>query len=248
MAWKPPECHVLNAICGVSVGLCAEYDVCGGFQSAQVAGSFSGSRYSAFTVGTRGSEMSTIRAHPQGQPWPDPVAVPYTSSETQTQSRSQSLIALCAPGPDHVGRASLSVIGRGCGEGVPFAKSDTSTTANPPVSSAKYAVLPSLLTVSECRPPVGFCAGAGAAGNRVKPCSPLKRVVGDCPFRTGEMSQTENGQLGEPPLVPHVEPALPANSSARSGFPGSSHRKNSWVFTLNWLSSCGVVAFAPEMS
>jgi hypothetical protein len=32
-AWKPPECQVVNAICGVSVGLCAEYDVHGGFQS-----------------------------------------------------------------------------------------------------------------------------------------------------------------------------------------------------------------------
>ena len=136
-AWKPPECQVLNAICGVSVGLCAEYDVCGGFQVAQVDGSFSGTRYSASTVGTRGSEISTIRAHPHGQPWPAPVAVPYTSSETQTQSRPQSLTALWAPGPDQTGRASLSVIGRGCGEGAPSAKSETSTTAKPPVSSAK---------------------------------------------------------------------------------------------------------------
>src|SRR5919106_770025 len=189
--------------------------------------------------------MSTIRPHPHGQPWAEPVAVPYTSSETQTQSRPQSFTALCAPGPGHTGRASLSVIGRGCGDGLPAAKSDTSTTANPPVSSAKYALVPSLLTLSECRPPVGFWTGAGAGGNRVKPCSPLKRVIGDCPFRTGEMSQTEKGQLGEPPLVPHVEPALPPNISARSGFPGSSQRKNSWVFTLNWTSSCGSVAFAP---
>src|SRR5687767_13480040 len=138
-AWKPPECQVLNAICGVSVGLCAEYDVRGGFQSSQVDGSFSGIRYSASTVGTRGSEMSIIRAQPHGQPWPDPVAVPYTSSETHTQSRPQSFTALWAPGPGHTGRASLSVIGRGCGEGTPAAKSETSTTANPPVRSAKYA-------------------------------------------------------------------------------------------------------------
>jgi len=61
----------------------------------------------------------------------------------------------------------LVVIGRGCGDGAPAANSDTSTTANPPGSSAKYALLPSLLIVSECRPPVGFCTGAGAAGNRV---------------------------------------------------------------------------------
>src|SRR5687768_10492814 len=114
-AWKPPECQVLNAMCGVSVGLCAEYDVRGGFQPAQVDGSFSGTRYSASTVGALGSEMSTIRPQPQGQPWPAPVAVPYTSSDTQTQSRSQSLTALCAPGPGHVGRDWLSVIGRGCG-------------------------------------------------------------------------------------------------------------------------------------
>src|SRR6266545_2746830 len=148
-AWKPPECQVLNAI----------YDVCGGFQVAQVDGSFSGSRYSASTVGARGSETSTIRAQPHGQPWPGPVAVPYTSSETQTQSRPQSLTALWAPGPGQVGR--------GCGKGTPAAKSDTSTTANPPVSSAKYAVLPSLLTESECRAPAGFCTGSGSAGNRV---------------------------------------------------------------------------------
>src|ERR671911_1606023 len=64
-AWKPPECQVLNATCGVSVGLCAEYDVRGGFQSAQVDAWFSGTRYSASTVGALGSEMSTIRAHPQ---------------------------------------------------------------------------------------------------------------------------------------------------------------------------------------
>ena len=78
-----------------------------------------------------------------------PVAVPYTSSETHAQSRSQNLIALWAPGPGHTGRASFSVIGRGCGRGVPLAKSDTSTTANPPVRRAKYALLPSLLTESE---------------------------------------------------------------------------------------------------
>src|ERR671925_888458 len=60
-AWKPPECHVENAMWGVSVGLCAEYDVCGGFQAAHVAGSFSGSRYSGATFGAVGSEMSTIR-------------------------------------------------------------------------------------------------------------------------------------------------------------------------------------------
>src|ERR687895_2915940 len=104
-ACKPLECQVLNAMCGVSVGLCAEYDVRGGFQSSQLDGSFSGSRYSASTVGTRGSEMSMIRAQPHGQPWPDPVAVPYTSSETQAQSRPQNLTALWAPGPGHTGRA-----------------------------------------------------------------------------------------------------------------------------------------------
>jgi hypothetical protein len=42
-AWNPPECQVLNAMCGVSVGLWAEYEVRGGFQSSHVAGSFSGS-------------------------------------------------------------------------------------------------------------------------------------------------------------------------------------------------------------
>ena len=43
-ACRPPECQVLNATCGVSVGLCAEYEVRGGFHVAQVDGSFSGSR------------------------------------------------------------------------------------------------------------------------------------------------------------------------------------------------------------
>ena len=59
-------------------------------------------------------------------------------------------------------------------------------------------------------------------------------MTGDCPFRTGEMSQTENGQLGEPPLIAHVEEALPAKISARSGLFGSSQRKNSCVSALNW--------------
>jgi hypothetical protein len=45
--------------------------------------------------------------------------------------------------------------------------------ANPPVSSAKYARLPSLETVSECRPPVGFCTGSGSAGKRVYGYRPL---------------------------------------------------------------------------
>jgi hypothetical protein len=76
----------------------------------------------------------------------------------------------------------------------------------------------------------------------------LNRVTGDPPFTTGEMSQTENGQVGAPPCVPHVEPALPAKMSARSASFGSCHRKNSCVATLNWRSSSGLVAFAPEMS
>src|SRR3954470_4846864 len=136
-AWKPPECQVLKAMCGVSVGLCAEYDVRAGFHCSHVDGSFSGSLHSASTVGARGWEMSTIRAHPHGQPWPGPVNVPSTSSETHAQSRPHSLTALCAPGPGHTGRASLVVMARGTGSGAPAAKSDPSTIANPPVSSAK---------------------------------------------------------------------------------------------------------------
>src|SRR5918996_1174152 len=134
-ACSPPECHVLSATLGVRVGLCAEYEVRGGLKSSHVLSKFSGSRYSASTVGRCGSAMSTIRAQPHGQPWAEPVAVPYTSSDTQTQSWFQSLTALCAPGPGHVGRASLIVIGRGCGDGAPSANSDTSTTPKPPVSS-----------------------------------------------------------------------------------------------------------------
>src|SRR5829696_1289065 len=158
---------------GVSVGLWAEYDVRGGFHSSQVSGSFSGSRYSASTVGAPGSETSIIRAQPHGQPWSGPVAEPYTSSETHAQSRPHSRTALCAPGPAQVGRDSLRVIGRGCGNGAPSANSETSATAKPPVSSAKNASLPSLETVSECRPPVGFCTGAGAAGKRLYGYGPL---------------------------------------------------------------------------
>src|SRR5215208_1179670 len=167
MAWKPPECHVLNAMCGVSVGLCAEYDVCGGFHVAHVVGSFSGSRYSPLTTGACGFEMSTKRAQPPGQPWSGAVAVPYTSSETYAQSRFHSLIALWAPGPGQVGRVSLPVIMRGCGIAVPLAKSDVSMIAKPPVSSAKNARRPSFVTVSECRPPVGFRTGSPVGGTCV---------------------------------------------------------------------------------
>ncbi len=102
--------------------------------------------------------------------------------------------------------------------------------------NAKYARRPSLVTVSECRPPV------------VKPCGPVNRVTGGLPSRIAEMSQTENGQLGAPPRVPHVEPALPANTSARPRCLGSSHRKNSCVSTSNWCSSRGRSASRPEMS
>src|SRR5918998_398997 len=72
-ACMPPECQVVNAMFGVRVGLCAEYDVRGGFQSSHVDGSFSGSRKSASTVGTVGAEMAIIRAPPHGPPWPGPV-------------------------------------------------------------------------------------------------------------------------------------------------------------------------------
>jgi hypothetical protein len=75
-AWNPPECQVLKATCGVSVGLCAEYDVFGGFHVSHVAGSFSGSLYSPWTVGTFGLEMRIIRVQPQGHPWPAAVKLP----------------------------------------------------------------------------------------------------------------------------------------------------------------------------
>ena len=100
--------------------------------------------------------MSTIRVQPHGQPWPAPVTVPYTSSETHAQSRPHSLTALWAPGPVHTGREPLTVIGSGCAPGLPAANSDTSAIAKPPASSAKYARLPSLLMVSEWRPPAGL--------------------------------------------------------------------------------------------
>ena len=40
IAWKPPECQVLNAMFWVSVGLCAEYEVRGtsGLSTVQIAG------------------------------------------------------------------------------------------------------------------------------------------------------------------------------------------------------------------
>ena len=62
------------------------------------------------------------------------------------------------------------------------------------------------------------------------------------------MSQTENGQLGAPPRVAQVEAALPAKISARFGFFGSSHRKNSCVSTLKSCSSRGFFALRPAMS
>ena len=49
---------------------CAEYDVRGGLKSSQVDGSFSGSLYSAWTVGACGSEMSIIRVSPMGSRGP----------------------------------------------------------------------------------------------------------------------------------------------------------------------------------
>src|SRR5918999_2720523 len=174
-ACRPPECQVLNAMLGVSVGLCAEYEVRGGLNSAQMSGSFSAIRYAASTVGLVGSVMSISRAQPHGQPCALPVAVPYTSSETQAQSRPHSLMALWAPGPRHDGRVSLNVIGRGCGFGVPFAKSDVSTMANPPVRSAKKALVPSLLTESECRPPEGFSRGSPPGGGSAWPCMWVSR-------------------------------------------------------------------------
>ena len=69
--------------------------------------------------------------------------------------------AVCTRPRPH--RPALVVGGSGQAEAtaLPSAKSDTSTTAKPPVSGAKYALLPSLLTESECRPPVGISTGCG---------------------------------------------------------------------------------------
>ena len=71
IAWKPPECQVLNAMFWVSVGLCAEYEVRGtswSVSTVQAAGSFSGSRKSSRTTGRVGSAMSMNRVQPHGQP------------------------------------------------------------------------------------------------------------------------------------------------------------------------------------
>src|SRR5690349_1946346 len=76
IACSPPECHVLNAMLGVSVGLCAEYEVRGGLKVAHESGSFSARRYSPITAGLVSSSMSMNRVQPHGQPWPEPVAVP----------------------------------------------------------------------------------------------------------------------------------------------------------------------------
>ena len=75
-----------------------------------------------------------------------------------------------------------------------------------------------MLIVSECRPPVGLPSNAWYG------YSPLYSVVGAWPSGTFEMSQTENGQLGAPPRVTQVLPALPAKISARSEFFGSTQR------------------------
>ena len=76
IAWKPPECQVLNAMLGVSVGLCAEYDVRGGLKRRTSSGWFCGRRNSLWTTGRVGSAMLMKRAQPHGQPWPSAVAVP----------------------------------------------------------------------------------------------------------------------------------------------------------------------------
>ena len=61
---------------GVSVGLWAEYEVRGGFQSSHVDGSFSGSRYSASTVGAgRVGDVDHPRPAPRTAVV-GPVAVP----------------------------------------------------------------------------------------------------------------------------------------------------------------------------
>src|SRR5262245_30130000 len=154
IAWKPPECQVLNAMFWVSVGLCAENEVRGrGSKTLHMNASFWISLNSERTTGLASLETSMKRAQPHGQPWPAAVAVPYTSSDTYTQfGLFQSRIALCPPGPGHFGRSAFCVMRRYCGFGLPEVKSETSATAKSPSSSAKYARVPSLETDIECRP------------------------------------------------------------------------------------------------
>ena len=74
--------------------------------------------------------------------WPLPTGTPYAQAPQVRDLAVRfilapdGLIMNSAPGPAHVGRASLIVIGRACGDGAPSANSDTSTTPKPPVSSA----------------------------------------------------------------------------------------------------------------
>jgi hypothetical protein len=67
---------VLNAMLGVSVGLCAEYEVRGGLNDSQISGEFSSSRNSLRTTGRVSSATSMKRAQPHGQPCPAAVIVP----------------------------------------------------------------------------------------------------------------------------------------------------------------------------
>ena len=68
IAWKPPECQVLKAMLGVSVGLWAEYDTRGGLKLVHESGWFSASRKSLRTTGRVSSAMSIMRVQPHGQP------------------------------------------------------------------------------------------------------------------------------------------------------------------------------------
>src|SRR5687768_18393146 len=95
-----------------------------------------------------------------------------------TQSFPQSLTALCAPGPDQVGRELSPVTRTGAGLASPLAKEETLDTANPLVNRAKYARVPSLLTDREWRSPPEY------------PFVPLYTRTGGWPSATGEMSQT----------------------------------------------------------
>jgi hypothetical protein len=88
--------------------------------------------------------------------------------------------------------------------------------ANPPVSSARKPVVPSLLTDRECAPPLGVSVVA------------LPQRHGLLAVEDGEMSQTCIWLR-----------ALPPKMRAYSGSKGSSHRKNSWVSRSNSRMSSG---------
>ena len=227
---------------GVSVGLWAEYDVCGGFQSSHVVGLVLGQP--VLSLDRRRARVGDVD-DPRPAPWAavagaggravhlvgDPGPVPAPELDRAVRARA-----------GHVGRLALTVIGRGCGNGRARREVGDVDDREAAGQQREVGALPSLLTESECSPPVASrrvrappgtaCSRAVRTAVQASParCPPARRR---CPTpRTGSSARRRASRRS-------AGFALPAKISARSGFVGSSQRKNSWVLTLNCVSSRG---------